>query len=221
MPVFIHLTPERNLPSIRRTGIGLRKRRFRPRGVYAMPVTRNFYVSHQWLRELKRHGGGTIVGVYFRLPDDEPVEVGHYNSLHVSMTAAEAVGLMMTAERRDPVSARTNDQRSKSVRKSARLPASPEGYEVVIPRPIASSEILRVKHLPQVVGWRYRPGAHGKPPCACLCCERGTYGIRKLLRKVEASEAGGPPTRIVMFGRDDDSFRRVERLKAENRRMEL
>ena len=72
MPVFVHLTLHSNVASIRRGGIGLRKRRFRPRGVYAMPVTRNYYVSHQWLRELRRHGGGTIVAVYFRVPDDEP-----------------------------------------------------------------------------------------------------------------------------------------------------
>src|SRR5438046_2291687 len=98
MPVYVHLTSHRNVASIRRNGIGLFKRRLRPRGVYAMPVTRNFVVSHQWLRELKRFGGGTIVGVYFRVSDDEVVEVGHYNSVHVAMTAAEAVGLMMASE---------------------------------------------------------------------------------------------------------------------------
>src|SRR5687768_5607826 len=106
MPVFVHLTSQRNLPSIRRGGIALKKRRLRLRGVYALPVTRNFYVSHQWVRELKRLGGGTIVGVYFRIPDDEMVEVGHYDSLHVSMTAAEAVALMVAAEQRDPVEER-------------------------------------------------------------------------------------------------------------------
>ena len=214
MPVFVHLTSHRNVAAIRRGGIGLIKRRFRPRGVYAMPVTRNFYVSHQWLRELRRTGGGTIVAVYFRVPDDEPVEVGHYNSLHVTMTAAEAAGLLMAAETRDPAAERTRDRESKAVRRGRRLPSSPEGYEVVIPRRIEPREIIRVKALPQVVGWRHRPGAHGPPPCTCLCCARGEYGIRKLLRRVEEAEASDTPTRLVVFGRENDSFRRVERLRA-------
>ena len=80
MPVFVHLAPERDLRSIRRGGIVPPRSRFGPRGVYALPVARNFYVSHQWLRELRRGGRGTIVGVYFRLRDDEPVEVGHYHA---------------------------------------------------------------------------------------------------------------------------------------------
>ena len=54
MPVFVHLTPDRNIASIRRQGIGLRNQLFHSRSVYAVPVMPNFYVSHQWLRELKR-----------------------------------------------------------------------------------------------------------------------------------------------------------------------
>lgn len=217
MPVFVHLTSHRNVAAIRRGGIALVKRRLRPRGVYAMPVTRNFQVSHQWLREMKRHGGGTIVAIYFRVPDDEPVEVGHYNSLHRPMTAAEAAALMLDAETRDPVAERVRDKASRAVRRNAALPSSPEGYEVVIPRRIEPNEIIRVKSLPQVVGWRYMPGANGRPPCTCLCCERGSYGIRKLLRRVEEAEAGGRPTKVTMFGREDDSFRRVEHLRERRR----
>ncbi|HET7229678.1 MAG TPA: hypothetical protein VFJ16_06740 [Longimicrobium sp.] len=213
MPVFVHLTAHGNLPSIRRGGIKPWKRRYRPRGVYAMPVTPNFYVSHQWLRELRRNGGGTVVAVYFRVPDDELVEVGHYNSLHATMTAAQAVALLLQAEARVPANERARDKASKAVQRGTRLPASPEGYEVIIPRRIEASEIIRVKSLPQVVGWRYMPGANGTPPCTCICCAGGQYGIRKLLRRVEEAEAGGKPTRVVVFGREDDSFRRVERLR--------
>lgn len=217
MPVFVHLASQRSLPSIRRGGIALVKRRFRPRGVYALPVTRSFYVSHQWLRELKRLGSGTIVGVYFRVPDDEVVEVGHFDSVHVPMTAAEAAALLLEAEGRDPVAERARDRQSKAVRAGRRLPSSPEGYEVVIPRRIEPSEIIRVKALPQVVGWRYRPRANGEPPCACLCCERGQYGIRRLLRGVEEAEARGRPTKVVLFGREEDSYARVERLRERRR----
>ena len=76
-----------------------------------MPVMRNFYVSHQWLRELKRRGRGEIVGVYFRIADDETVWVGHYNQAHQQMTAAEATTMIHSEE-------------------------SAEGFEVIIPRRI-------------------------------------------------------------------------------------
>lgn len=209
MPVFVHLASERNLALIRRRGIAAG----RAGGVFAMPVTRNFQVSHQWLRELKRHGGGTIVGVYFRLPDDEPVEVGHFGGAHVRTTAADAVRLMLGAERNDPAAARAHDaeaeakwtKRQKRGRNRHEIPppqrTSPEGYEVVVPRGIDTGEILRFKALPQVVGWRYRPGAHGKPPCACLCCEKGTWGIRRLERRVEEDERRGRRSKVTLFGR--------------------
>jgi hypothetical protein len=201
VPVFVHLTSHRNVAAIRRGGLALVKRRMRPRGVYALPVTPNFQVSHQWLRELKRGGGGTIVGVYFRVSDDEPVEVGHFDSGHLQMKAAEATALMLAAEALDPNAARAADKASKAVQTGRRLPSSPEGFEVIVPRAIARSEILRIKALPQVVGWRYRPGANGAPPCLCLCCEKGAYGVRKLLRAVEAEEAGGRRPKATIFGR--------------------
>lgn len=213
MAAFVHLTRHSNIPSIRRGGLTVGKRRFRPRGVYALPITQSFAVSHQWVRELRRSSGGTIVAVYFRIPDDEPVEVGHFNSRHVSMTASEAVALMWSAEQRDPCTERRRDAESKAVKNGARLPGSPEGYEVIIPRAVEASAVFRVRAVPQVVGWRYKPGAHGHPPCACLCCERGTYGIRKLLRVVEEAEARGKPTKIILFGREDDSYLRVEQLR--------
>jgi hypothetical protein len=213
MPVFVHLTPQRNLASIRRGGIGAIKKRLRPRGVYALPVIRNFQISHQWLRELRRQSGGTILGIYFRIPDDELVEIGHYDSLHLPMTAAEAVALMMAAEDQDPGAARAVDRASKAVRHGRKLPSSPEGFEVIVPRLVAPSEIVKVKALPQIVGWRYRPGANGSKPCLCMCCERGSYGVGKLLRRVEAAEAEGREPGITMFGRDERSRHRVERIK--------
>jgi len=94
MAMFVHLAPESRLALIRRNGI----RRLRraagnfPGGVFAVPVTRNFYVSHQWLRELKRRNQGPIAAVYFRIPDDERVWVGHYNQVHRWLSASEAVG---------------------------------------------------------------------------------------------------------------------------------
>lgn len=211
MAVFVHLTSHRNLPAIRRGGIGfVKKDGWRRDRIYAMPVTHEFNIAHQWLRELRREGRGTIAGVYFRIPDELIVEVGHYNTPPVEMTAAQAVALMLAAERRDPAAARVAD--SGSTRRA--LPSSPEGYQVLIPRPVAKSEILRFKALPQVTGWRYMPGANGSPPCGCICCEKGSWGVRRLERRVEADEAAGRMPKIRMSGRDDASFRRVARLKA-------
>jgi hypothetical protein len=158
MPIFVHLAPDSRLALIRRNGIGrLRKGRGdRPGGIFAVPITGNFYISHQWLRELKRRGQGAISGVYFRIADDEPVWVGHYGQSHRRMTAAEAAAEFMEAESR-------------------------EGWEVIIPRRIAAKEIHRIRSLPQVIGWRYFPGAKGKPPfCTCKYCTRGEYGAARL-----------------------------------------
>lgn len=214
MPVFVHLTSHDNLPAIRRTGIAPAKWSKR---VYAMPVTRNFQISHQWLRELRRGQSGTMVAVYFRVPDDEPVEIGHYNSPHRSVTAAEATAVMMSVETADPVAAQAadkGDKIAKAIRAGKRPPSSPLGYQVLLSRRIQPSEILRVKVPPQVVGWRYRPGSNGMPPCTCICCAKGVWGVGKLLRAVEEAEAAGRPTKIIMGGREDRSYHRVERLKA-------
>jgi hypothetical protein len=154
MAMFVHLTAEKNVKLIARSGI-------KPRlkagwlGVFAMPVTRNFYVSHQWLRELKRNGQRTICAVYFRIPDTELVWVGHYNSNHREISAAEAAALMQAAQNR-------------------------EGYEVVIGRKIESREIHRIRRLPQVIGWRYMPGAHQLSTCMCIVCNPpGSINSRK------------------------------------------
>ena len=154
MAMFVHLAPESRIALIRRNGV----RRLRrpsgdfPGGVFAVPVTRNFYVSHQWLRELKRRNQGAIAGVYFRIPDDERVWVGHYHQGHRWMSAAEAVGEFMAAE-------------------------DAKGWEVVIPRRIEANEIHKTRRMPQVIGWRFSPSAKGKPPfCTCKFCTRGDYG---------------------------------------------
>lgn len=163
MAMFVHLAPESRVSLIRRNGIR-RLRRSRdnfPGGVYAVPVTRNFYVSHQWLRELKRRNQGAIAGVYFRILDAERVWVGHYHQNHQWMSAAQAVAAFMEA-------------------------GDAQGWEVVIPRRIEAAELHRVRRLPQVVGWRFFPGAKGKPPfCTCKFCTRGEYGVRRMRERLE------------------------------------
>ena len=162
MPVFVHLAPAPLIARIVRNGI--RKSAAHcplPAGVFAMPVGRSFQASHQWLRELKRSGQKTISAVYFRISDSEPVWLGHFGRGHVRTTAAEAAGHVSAA-------------------------GSAAGFEVLIPRRVEASEILRVKPLPQVVGWRYFPDAHGSRPCGCPgCLAKGEIRSRAIRRRYE------------------------------------
>lgn len=155
MAMFVHLALEKEEKSIVKNGIALSKDR---KCVYAMPVALNFFVSHQWLREMKRWKSSSIIGVYFRIGDDEHVFAGRYNDEHVSMTAAKASSL-----------------------------ASDEnlGFEVMIQRRIEPKEIHRIKRLPQTLGWKYFPEAHGKKPCGCPYCQRGQYGSKRLREKYD------------------------------------
>ncbi len=89
------------------------------------------------------------------IPDDEEVRAGHYSAPHAVVTAAEAVGVILRAE-------------------------DPRGYEVLVPRKIAPVELRRTRHVPQVVGWRYWPDAHGHAPCGCDFCQRGTFKAAQL-----------------------------------------
>lgn len=166
MAMFVHLTPESRIALIRRNGIGRLRRPHGdfPGGVFAVPVTRNFYISHQWLRELKRRNQGAIAAVYFRVPDDELIWVGHYRQSHSWLPAAEAVAEFIAAE-------------------------DAQGWEVVIPRRIEVGELHRVRQLPQVVGWRVAPQSKGKPPfCTCKFCTRGDYGARRLRERLGAPD---------------------------------
>jgi hypothetical protein len=167
MPIFVHLAPEAGLPRILANGIRRSPARSPlPSGVYAMPLTRNHYASHQWLRELKSSGVRTIVGVYFRLPDEEPVWFGHFGYAHVLLEASEAAHHVSSAP--DPV-----------------------GLEVLVPRRILPGEIVRSRRLRQVIGWRYYPTAHGRPPCGCPSCLPAGQIKSRALRKAYRSGPDG------------------------------
>lgn len=162
MAMFVHLTPESRAARIRLNGIRRLRKPFGncPGGVFALPVVRCFFVSHQWLRELKRRNAGPLVGVYFRILDEEKVWIGHYGRNHCELSAAEAVHEFDSAE-------------------------DAQGWEVVIPRRIEAADIHRIRSLPQVVGWRYYPTAKGQRPfCSCSFCTRGEYGSRKLRKRL-------------------------------------
>lgn len=155
MAQFIHLFDAGNTSKIRKNGIVMSRARQRAlNGVFVFPQTENFVVSHQWMRELRRRAGQTLLAARIRIGDDESVYIGKYNEAHLCVRAAEAVGI-------------------------ARDHSDPLGLEVIIPRSIKPKEILAFYKPPKVVGWRYYPGARGVKPCGCRYCQRGEpYGRR-------------------------------------------
>jgi hypothetical protein len=156
MPVVVHITDEKAVPSILRSGV-------LPRGrgvVYFMPVVQNHFVSHQWLRELRRSGAKSLVGVYVRLPSSEPVWAGKYHEQHKSVTLGQAI-------------------------QNLNALSDPLGYEIFCQRRILPAEILRVRGVRQVVGWRYRPHSHGRELCGCpACLPRGAIKSRALRQRL-------------------------------------
>lgn len=157
MATLVHLTDEKNTSSILRNGINTGKYGF---GVYCKPVLPNFYVSHQWLRELKRNGARSYVGVYFKAPSSEMVYAGRYGKPHRFITLGEAIKDIMSLE--DPL-----------------------GYELIIDRKIAPEAISKIKHLPQTLGWRYFPDSHGKKPCNCEYCLRASIKGRRTKNRLD------------------------------------
>ncbi len=158
MSVFLHVTQEKNIKNIKKNGIKGRKINENiPSGVFCMPVTQSYYMSHQWVREMKRWAEGkNISGIYFRIKNKEDVWCGHYNKEHVKISAGEAVKLAMENK-------------------------TGEGWEVILPGKVELKDIIKYKKLPQTVGWRYFPGSHGRKLCLCpACIKEGSYKSIKI-----------------------------------------
>jgi hypothetical protein len=161
VPVVVHITDEKNAASVLRAGIRLPKE---AGAIYLMPMLQSHFISHQWIRELRRRGSRVLAGVYFRLPSTEIVWAGKYHEPHREVPLADAV-------------------------KELRALSDPLGYEVFVTRKISPSEIERVRSLPQGVGWRYKPHAHGKPLCACpVCLPRGSARSKAIRERLEPEQ---------------------------------
>jgi hypothetical protein len=166
MALVVHLADAKDAKAIARSGLRPAKGRS---VVYFMPVTQNHFISHQWLRELKRSGAKEIVGVYIQLSSSEMVFAGRYNEEHLHVPLGKAI--QMLHERHDP-----------------------RGFEVFIDRKIMASEIDRIRSVPQVVGWRYFPDAHLKGlTCGCpACVPRGSIKSRDIINRLDEPPAPTP-----------------------------
>jgi len=177
MPICTHLTSEKNVRHILRTGIkaqSMSALNKDSKGVYCMPLLPNYYVSHQWLREIKRGSGHTnLIAIDFRLPANEIVLVGHYSQPKNQFTISEAAKLIMTVK--DPL-----------------------GYEIFLPRSVKAVEIQKVRSVPQIIGWRYHPKAKGTEPCTCDCCIKGQYGANKLRERFGIGDEKPMPKEEIM-----------------------
>lgn len=162
MATFVHIADQRMARRILRGGIhaaALAAQAAKaPRcGVFCVPVVASFQMTFQWLRELKRRGHRSSCGIQFRIGDEEPVLVGHYNEVPQEMTAAQSVALFLQAE----------DAR---------------GLQVVVPRTITAREIIRIRSVPQVTGWRFYPAAKGSRP---LWPANGATNASRLRRRID------------------------------------
>ncbi|WP_395362468.1 HEAT repeat domain-containing protein [Streptomyces sp. YH02] len=178
MATFVHLTPAANAARVRRAGLKAAGRA-EWRGVFLFPVLPSYTLTHQWLRELSRRPGPRgLVAVHVQLPDGEPVTVGRYSDREPArVSAAEAVRRVSEA-------------------------ADSRGWEVFLPRSVSRGEVRHIRPVRQVNGWRYRPGAHGTPPCLCYGCrERGGYGARRLGERRPHPLDGPPPAPRVLLAR--------------------
>ncbi|MFD8693043.1 HEAT repeat domain-containing protein [Streptomyces sp. NPDC059651] len=183
MAMFVHLTPAAHAARIRKSGVRAASHGHDgDRGLFCFPVLPSCTLTHQWLRELSRRGGPRgLVAVRLRLPDDEPVTVGHYSNRPgrppTRTTAADAVRRVASLE-------------------------DPRGWEVFLPRAATRDEIHRIHAVRQVTGWRYFPGSNGTPPCTCYGCRvRGEYGSQRLRRRRPHPLDGPAPATPVLLAR--------------------
>lgn len=137
MALFIHITDEKNLKSIKRNGLKLGAEK----KIYAMPCTENYQFNHSWTREIKRHKNFVPIVVLFEVADSTPIKMGIYYRPQeaVDALAKEAFNFVKEAD-------------------------YPLGFQVSFDFPIPAKNIKKIYYLPKVVGWRFSPDSNGKIP---------------------------------------------------------
>ena len=179
MPTLVHISSTENEKRIVRSGIKPGKY---SGVIYFMPHTKDFLISHQWARELKRSGIKIFIAVDFKLKGDEKVWFGKYNESHKQMSLSNAIAQFL-------------DEEDKL------------GYEFFIERKIDPNEILRTRNIPKPMGWRYEPKAHGKKPCPCpMCIQRGGFKTNSLKEKTEAPFSRARAKEIILNSSDENEL---------------
>lgn len=108
------------------------------KGVFVMPVSPNYLLSHQWIAEIERcYKHVPISAIYLEIPDETKVYYGHYAGYKQIATASEVSGYFYEKIESDEIS-------------------SLLGFEVIIPCNSLTG-ITKVKHYIKRVGWRIYP----------------------------------------------------------------
>jgi hypothetical protein len=165
MARLIHITAADNVKAILRNGIAARRLRLdaqHDRAVWVFPVLPSHTLTHSWARELKRGGATTIAAVTIQVPDQELCFLRYFNHPPQQGTVADAIGAIASLD-------------------------DPRGYEIIIPRRIKPSEIVRARVLQRAFGWRFFPNAKGRlpPTCDCPMC-RDTIKGRRTRERITA-----------------------------------
>jgi len=178
MAILVHITNIDNKKSIIKNGIKLGIHNV----VYFMPHQKEFLISHQWGRELKRYGIKNFMAVDFKIPTNETVWFGKYTSGHEKMNLNTAIEKFMALD--DKL-----------------------GYEFFIERKIEAKEIHKMRNIPKPIGWRYEPKAHGKVPCPCrICMQFGGYKTNKLKEKPEKEYSNKEAKEILISSNNEDEI---------------
>jgi hypothetical protein len=172
MASFVHITAAKYAAAIRRSGLGgvkheLMGSHLKRRDVYCFPVIESHTLTHQWTREIGKWRRQPLIGVYFRIPDDEQVGCWRFGKWPMKqMSAAEAVAAIRQHD----------DMR---------------GFEVIVGRSIRADEITRITPVRNVIGWRHHPEARGKAPCACAICQKGQPDSRRIMAAAQEGRLQG------------------------------
>jgi hypothetical protein len=178
MALLVHITSLDNEKRIKRSGIKAGPSNV----VFFMPHMKEFLISHQWAREIKRFGIKNFIAIDFKISTDEMIWFGRYNEDHQKTTLGKAIGLLMSAE--DKL-----------------------GYEFFIERNITPKELVKFRKIPKPMGWRYEPNAHGKRPCPCpMCIQFGGYKTSGLKEHNEEEMTRLQAKQIVETSNNEDEL---------------
>ena len=140
MACFVHFTDEKNKNSIIKNGIKTSNVHIDEikKGLFCMPVIPDYYATHQWVREIKQYSSGNIIiAIYFKIQDDENVLCGKYTEKLIETKAAEAHNIFISLEDK-------------------------MGFQTIVLRNISKNEIVKIKNISQIFGWRHFPKSHEK-----------------------------------------------------------
>jgi CRISPR/Cas system CSM-associated protein Csm2 small subunit len=55
------------------------------------------------------------------------------------------------------------------------------GFQAIISRKILKNEVIKIKNIPQIIGWRHSPKSHERKRCLCpACLTLGSYNSNNI-----------------------------------------